>query len=281
MRFAPGERVRVRDLAVPGHMRTPAYVRGRAGSVVRVQGVFRNPETLAYGGDGEPRQPLYLVAFPQRELWPGYRGGAATRSASTSTSTGWRRHDRPSRPRPTTRRRRGRAARGGARPRPGDAPRREGRPPRRGGPRRDRLARLAHAGRRRPPRARAWVDPEFKARLLADAREAAAELGLDTARRRRSSPSRTRTTSTTWSSARSARAIRAPCSARRRPGTRASPTARGRSRSRAPCCASSAPTCRTTSRSRVLDSTADCRYLVIPRRPAGTEASPRRSWPRS
>jgi len=33
--------------------------------------------------------------------------------------------------------------------------------------------------------ARAWVDPEFKARLLADARAAAIELGLEGGRRRR------------------------------------------------------------------------------------------------
>ena len=37
-------------------------------------GAFRNPESLAYGGDGLPERPLYLVAFDQRELWPGYPG---------------------------------------------------------------------------------------------------------------------------------------------------------------------------------------------------------------
>jgi nitrile hydratase len=69
MSFEPGQRVRVLDLAVRGHMRTPGYVKGRIGRVARVHGAFRNPETLAYGGDGLPERPLYLVAFEQRELW--------------------------------------------------------------------------------------------------------------------------------------------------------------------------------------------------------------------
>lgn len=73
-RFAPGERVRVRAGESAGHVRTPWYVKGRAGRVERCHGAFRNPETLAYGGDGLPEQPLYLVGFAQRELWPGYDG---------------------------------------------------------------------------------------------------------------------------------------------------------------------------------------------------------------
>ena len=50
-------------------MRTPAYVRGKQGWVERVQGEFRNPESLAYGGDGLPRQALYMVGFRQSDLW--------------------------------------------------------------------------------------------------------------------------------------------------------------------------------------------------------------------
>jgi hypothetical protein len=72
--FEPGQRVRVRELDVRGHMRTPGYVRGKTGRVAHVHGAFRNPETLAYGGDGLPERPLYLVGFEQRELWPDYEG---------------------------------------------------------------------------------------------------------------------------------------------------------------------------------------------------------------
>ena len=44
---------------VPGHER-----------IERVHGEFRDPEQLAYGRDGLPRQPLYLVGFRQTDLWP-------------------------------------------------------------------------------------------------------------------------------------------------------------------------------------------------------------------
>ncbi len=73
-RFAPGERVRVDDRHPPGHVRTPFYVRGKAGVIERVCGRFRNPETLAYGDDGLPERPLYRVRFDQAELWPDYAG---------------------------------------------------------------------------------------------------------------------------------------------------------------------------------------------------------------
>jgi nitrile hydratase len=74
--FAPGDTVRVRDEERPGHVRTPAYVRGKTGSVSRVLGEFLNPETLAYGGSGLPERPLYRVAFRQTDLWGDYNGPA-------------------------------------------------------------------------------------------------------------------------------------------------------------------------------------------------------------
>lgn len=69
-RFGPGDRVRVRAAFPPGHVRTPHYVRGRAGVVDRVAGSFRNPEELAYGRTGDPPRPLYRVRFSLAELWP-------------------------------------------------------------------------------------------------------------------------------------------------------------------------------------------------------------------
>ena len=73
-RFAPGDAVTVRAGDAQGHVRTPAYIRGRCGVVERLCGSFANPESLAYGGPGLPRQPLYRVRFLQRDVWPGYRG---------------------------------------------------------------------------------------------------------------------------------------------------------------------------------------------------------------
>jgi len=71
-RFKPGDRVRVRFEDRPGHIRTPWYIRGKTGWIERVHGEFRNPESLAFGGDGLPRRPLYLVGFRQEEVWAEY-----------------------------------------------------------------------------------------------------------------------------------------------------------------------------------------------------------------
>lgn len=73
-RFDPGDRVRVRVDYPHGHCRTPFYCRGKSGEVERICGAFRNPEVLAYGGEGLPKLPLYRVRFRQAELWPDYRG---------------------------------------------------------------------------------------------------------------------------------------------------------------------------------------------------------------
>ncbi len=70
--FKVGDRVRVKADNRGGHTRTPAYVRGKQGWVERVHGEFPDPEKLAYGGDGLPRQPLYLVGFRQTDLWQPY-----------------------------------------------------------------------------------------------------------------------------------------------------------------------------------------------------------------
>ncbi|HET6468803.1 MAG TPA: SH3-like domain-containing protein [Geminicoccaceae bacterium] len=75
-RFAPGDAVCVKALFPPGHVRTPAFARGRRGVVARLLGAFENPEALAYGRRGLPPVPLYRVRFRQAELWPDYAGPA-------------------------------------------------------------------------------------------------------------------------------------------------------------------------------------------------------------
>ena len=76
-RFGPGARVTVRRGNPPGHIRTPYYIRGKTGEVERICGVFGNPEELAYGRSGEPRQVLYRVRFAQHHVWPDYAGAEA------------------------------------------------------------------------------------------------------------------------------------------------------------------------------------------------------------
>jgi nitrile hydratase len=73
-RFSVGERVRVRDTAPLGHIRTPFYIRGHTGTIERLCGSFPNPEELAQMRKGLPAQPLYRVRFLEREVWPDYRG---------------------------------------------------------------------------------------------------------------------------------------------------------------------------------------------------------------
>jgi nitrile hydratase len=68
--FSVGQRVRVSARAHDGHHRTPGYLKGCVGEVAQAHGAFTNPETRAYGADGLPEQPLYLVAFSRSDLFP-------------------------------------------------------------------------------------------------------------------------------------------------------------------------------------------------------------------
>ncbi len=73
-RFSVGSPVSVRRGNPPGHIRTPYYIRGNSGVVDRICGEFRNPEELAYGRTGEPKDVLYRVRFAQKEIWPASSG---------------------------------------------------------------------------------------------------------------------------------------------------------------------------------------------------------------
>jgi nitrile hydratase subunit beta len=72
--FQAGDHVRVRWAEPIGHVRTPWYIRGHSGVIERLCGAFANPEELAYGRPGLPRQPLYRVRFRQADVWPDYTG---------------------------------------------------------------------------------------------------------------------------------------------------------------------------------------------------------------
>jgi hypothetical protein len=71
--MTPGTVIRVRDdwpeAHGPAHIRTPHYLRGQPGAIVRHLGDFPNPEDLAFARPAD-RIPLYHVAFDARALWP-------------------------------------------------------------------------------------------------------------------------------------------------------------------------------------------------------------------
>lgn len=70
-RFHNGDRVVVRTDTPAGHVRTPTYLKGKRGVVLRDFGAWPNPEQLAYGKPGWPRKINYWVQFTMDEIWGG------------------------------------------------------------------------------------------------------------------------------------------------------------------------------------------------------------------
>jgi nitrile hydratase subunit beta len=68
--FKAGDRVRVREDFVSGHVRMPAYIRGKTGVVVSVSPAYPFPDAHAHGVAAED-EPTYDVRFASAELWPG------------------------------------------------------------------------------------------------------------------------------------------------------------------------------------------------------------------
>ena len=68
-RFRVGDRVVVRGDHVPGHVRMPAYIRGKSGIVVGESPVYPFPNAHAHGVDADD-EPTYDVRFSTAELWP-------------------------------------------------------------------------------------------------------------------------------------------------------------------------------------------------------------------
>jgi nitrile hydratase beta subunit len=67
--FKPGDRVRVSTDQVPGHVRMPAYVRGKIGVVVGVSPAYPFPDAHAHGVEAAD-EPTFDVRFDAMDLWP-------------------------------------------------------------------------------------------------------------------------------------------------------------------------------------------------------------------
>jgi len=68
-RFQVGDRVVVRSDHVPGHVRMPAYIRGKHGVVVGESPAYPFPDAHAHGVAADD-EPTYDVRFSSTELWP-------------------------------------------------------------------------------------------------------------------------------------------------------------------------------------------------------------------
>jgi hypothetical protein len=68
-RFRVGDRVKVRTDLVAGHMRLPAYIRGKSGTVVGESPAYPFPDAHAHGVKADD-EPTYDVRFSATELWP-------------------------------------------------------------------------------------------------------------------------------------------------------------------------------------------------------------------
>ena len=67
-RFAPGDRVRTKNIHPATHTRLPRYARDKTGVIEAIRGCHVFPDTAAVG-QGENPQWLYTVLFEGRELW--------------------------------------------------------------------------------------------------------------------------------------------------------------------------------------------------------------------
>lgn len=68
-RFRPGDRVRVKEEYVAGHIRMPAYIRGKIGVVVSESPAYPYPDAHAHAVDAAD-EPTYDVRFRAEDLWP-------------------------------------------------------------------------------------------------------------------------------------------------------------------------------------------------------------------
>ena len=74
--FKVGDKVAVSMRYPIGHYRTPFYLRGKQGLVVRVVDQHVNPEEEAFGRNAGDPLWVYQVRFSQADLWPDYAGAS-------------------------------------------------------------------------------------------------------------------------------------------------------------------------------------------------------------
>jgi len=67
--FAVGDRVRVKNEFVSGHVRMPGYIRGKTGVVVGISPPYPFPDASAHNLQSQEER-TYDVSFRTEDLWP-------------------------------------------------------------------------------------------------------------------------------------------------------------------------------------------------------------------
>lgn len=88
-RFKAGDPVVVKNEHRPGHIRTPMYLRGKRGVVLKDYGSWKNPEDLAVGRDGLPLRVNYWVQFRMDDVWNGHGAYGAVDTIAAEIYEHW------------------------------------------------------------------------------------------------------------------------------------------------------------------------------------------------
>ena len=73
-RYKIGDKVNVSVRFPVGHYRVPTYMRGKQVEIIRVLGLYVNPEEEAFGRNAGNKMWCYMIRIPQIDLWSGYAG---------------------------------------------------------------------------------------------------------------------------------------------------------------------------------------------------------------
>lgn len=73
-RFKVGNMANVAVRYPIGHYRVPMYLRGKQVQIVRILGLYINPEEEAFGRNAGGKIWSYMITIRQKELWPDYNG---------------------------------------------------------------------------------------------------------------------------------------------------------------------------------------------------------------
>jgi len=72
--FKTGDKITIVEKFPIGHYRTPTYIRGKEGIIVKNLGKYISPEKEAFGQNAGDKLWYYMISFLQKDLWENYSG---------------------------------------------------------------------------------------------------------------------------------------------------------------------------------------------------------------